>query len=42
MKKLFLLIAAATMAWAVNAAPQKVNFDKLPKNSQEFVQQLRA
>ena len=26
------------MSFAVNAAPQKVDFGKLPKNSQEFVQ----
>lgn len=26
------------MVAAVNAAPQKVDFDKLPKNSQEFIQ----
>lgn len=38
MKKIVLLIACVATAFAVNAAPQKVDFDKLPKNSQEFVQ----
>lgn len=38
MKKLMLLIAGTAMALAVSAAPQKVDFGKLPKNSQEFVQ----
>lgn len=38
MKKFLLLIAASVMAFAVSAAPQKVDFDKLPKNSQEFIQ----
>ena len=36
MKKILLLIASAAIALAVNAAPQKVDFGKLPKNSQEF------
>ncbi len=34
---LFLMLFAAA-AVTVSAAPQKVDFDKLPKNSQEFVQ----
>jgi len=38
MKKILLLIAAAVFAFAVSAAPQKVDFGKLPKNSQEFIQ----
>ena len=38
MKKFLLLVAAAAMAFAVTAAPQKVDFGKLPKNSQEFIQ----
>ena len=38
MKKILLLVAAAAMAFAVTAAPQKVDFGKLPKNSQEFIQ----
>lgn len=38
MKKFFLLIACAAFTCAVTAAPQKVDFDKLPKNSQEFIQ----
>ena len=38
MEKFFLLIASAAIALAVNAAPQKVDFGKLPKNSQEFIQ----
>ena len=38
MKKLFLFLAGTAMVAAVNAAPQKVDFDKLPKNSQEFIQ----
>ena len=38
MKKILLLIASAAIALAVNAAPQKVDFGKLPKNSQEFIQ----
>ena len=37
MKKFLLLVAAAAMAFAVTAAPQKVDFGKLPKNSQEFI-----
>lgn len=32
------MVCVAT-AFCVSAAPQKVNFDKLPKNSQEFIQQ---
>lgn len=38
MKKILLLMAGVAMACAVNAAPQKVDFDKLPENSQEFIQ----
>ncbi len=38
MKKILLLVVAAVAACAAFAAPQKVDFDKLPKNSQEFVQ----
>ncbi len=37
MKKYILLIVAMATFFAVNAAPQKVNYDKLPKNSQEFI-----
>lgn len=37
-EKILLLIASAAIALAVNAAPQKVDFGKLPKNSQEFIQ----
>lgn len=37
MKKLLLLFACAATAVAVNAAPQKVDFDKLPNSSQEFI-----
>lgn len=38
MKKFLTLIACVATAFAVSAAPQAVDFDKLPKNSQEFVQ----
>ncbi len=38
MKKLLLFFVCAAAAVAVNAAPQEVDFDKLPKNSQEFIQ----
>lgn len=38
MKKLFLLLAGIAAVCVVEAAPQRVEFDKLPKNSQEFVQ----
>lgn len=38
MKKVLLLIACAVTAFAVSAAPQKVDFGKLPQNSQEFIQ----
>ncbi len=38
MKKILLLIASAAFVFAVNAAPQKVDFGKLPNNSQEFIQ----
>lgn len=37
MKKLLLLFACAATAFAVNAAPQQVDFDKLPASSQEFI-----
>jgi len=38
MKKFFLFIACAAVAFSVSAAPKDVDFDKLPKNSQEFIQ----
>jgi len=38
MKKFLLFIACAATAFSVSAAPQEVDFDKLPKNSQEFIQ----
>ena len=38
MKKFLLFFYCASAAIAVSAAPQEVDFDKLPKNSQEFVQ----
>lgn len=38
MKKILLLIVCAVVAFSVSAAPQKVDFDKLPNNSQEFIQ----
>lgn len=38
MKKFLLFCICAAAAFTVNAAPQKVDFDKLPKNSQEFIQ----
>ena len=38
MKNFLLLIASAAFVFAVNAAPQKVDFGKLPNNSQEFIQ----
>jgi len=38
MKKFLTLIACVATAFAVSAAPQAVDFDKLPKNSHEFVQ----
>jgi len=38
MKKFLLFFVCASAAIAVSAAPQEVDFDKLPKNSQEFVQ----
>ena len=37
MKKFVLFLVCAVAAFAVSAAPQKVDFDKMPKNSQEFV-----
>lgn len=38
MKKILLFLVCAATAFAVNAAPQNVDFGKLPKNSQEFIQ----
>lgn len=38
MKKILFLLVCAATAFSVSAAPQKVDFDKLPKNSQEFLQ----
>ncbi len=38
MKKLLMLFIGAVAAYSVMAAPQKVEFDKMPQNSQEFVQ----
>ncbi|WP_418992094.1 PepSY-like domain-containing protein [Alistipes sp.] len=38
MKKFLLFIVAAAVGFSVDAAPQKVDFDKLPNNSQEFIQ----
>lgn len=38
MKKFLLFILCAVTAFSVSAAPQKVDFDKLPSNSQEFIQ----
>ncbi|MBP3454767.1 MAG: PepSY-like domain-containing protein [Alistipes sp.] len=38
MKRFLLFIACAATAFTANAAPQEVDFDKLPKNSQEFIQ----
>ncbi|HJI20293.1 MAG: PepSY-like domain-containing protein [Alistipes sp.] len=38
MKKILLLLVCAAAAFSVSAAPQKVDFDKLPNNSQEFIQ----
>ncbi len=38
MKRLLLFIACAATAFTVGAAPQEVDFDKLPKSSQEFIQ----
>ncbi len=37
MKKFVLFLVCAVAAFTVSAAPQKVDFDKMPKNSQEFV-----
>ncbi len=37
MKKILLFFVCAATAFAVSAAPQEVDFDKLPKKSQEFV-----
>lgn len=38
MKKILFLLVCAATAFSVSAAPQKVEFDKLPQNSQEFLQ----
>lgn len=38
MKKLLLFFVCAATAFGVSAAPQKVDFGKLPNNSQEFIQ----
>lgn len=38
MKKFLLLLVCAATAFSVSAAPQKVDFGKLPQNSQEFIQ----
>ena len=38
MKKFLLLLVCAATAFSVSAAPQKVDFGKLPKSSQEFIQ----
>lgn len=38
MKKFVLFFVCAVSALCVSAAPQEVDFDKLPKNSQEFIQ----
>ncbi len=38
MKRFLLSLIGAAFAVAAAAAPQQVGFDKLPKNSQEFVQ----
>jgi len=37
MKRFLLSFVAAAAAFAVSAAPQKVDFGKLPNNSQEFI-----
>lgn len=37
MKKFVLFFVCAAAAMAVSAAPQKVDFDKLPASSQEFI-----
>lgn len=38
MKKFLLFFVCAATAFGVSAAPQTVDFGKLPKNSQEFIQ----
>jgi len=38
MKKFLLFFVCAASALCASAAPQEVDFDKLPKNSQEFIQ----
>ncbi len=42
MKKVLSLIVCIMAALTLSAAPQRVGFDKLPKNSQEFVQKYMA
>lgn len=42
MKKVLSTLAALLAAVTLYAAPQKITFDKLPKNSQEFVQKYFA
>ena len=37
MKKILMLFVCAATAVTVSAAPQKVEFDKLPNSSQEFI-----
>lgn len=38
MKRFLLFLVCAATAYGVSAAPQKVDFGKLPNNSQEFIQ----
>lgn len=38
MKKFLLTLVCAAAAWCAGAAPQEVEFGKLPQKSQEFVQ----
>lgn len=38
MKKFLLTLVCAAAAWGASAAPQEVDFGKLPQKSQEFVQ----
>ena len=38
MKRFLLFFVSAAAVLSATAAPQKVDFDKLPKNSQEFIQ----
>lgn len=39
MKRFLLTLLCAATVYGISAAPQKVDFGKLPKNSQEFIQQ---